>query len=77
MEGVPAMTITQYITHLQDIRAEHVELEVEKYSVCNARQLAPPPIIGYRKVLSKCEFKPCFWYSGLTEEQKGEKVVKL
>jgi hypothetical protein len=71
------MTITQYIVHLHDIRAEHGELEVEKYGVCNARQLAPPPIIGYRRILSKCESKPSFWYFGLTEEQKGEKVVKL
>ena len=71
------MTITQYIAHLQYIREEHGELEVEKYGVCNERQSAPPPLIGYRKILSKRESKPCFWYSGLTEEQKGEKVVKL
>lgn len=56
------MTITEYIQRLEDIRAEHGELEVETSDFYGRRCSAFQPDVAFRRILSKRESKPQFWY---------------
>ena len=72
------MLLIDYIAALEELRQANGELEVEFSSPFRGRRTAPPPKIGYTKILSKRERKPDFFYPALDNpEQQGEKVVRL
>ena len=74
------MKASEYINCLQALIDEHGDLEVNALNICGDRIDAPEPKIAFKKVLSKRERKPVFWYdwrnTNLTEIQ-GEKVIRL
>ena len=74
------MKASEYINCLHALIAEHGDLEVNLLGSLGNRIEAPTPKIAFKKVLSKRERKPAFWYdwkhTNLTEIQ-GEKVIRL
>ena len=74
------MKASEYINCLQALIDEHGDLEVNVIGGSGNRIDAPEPTIAFKKVLSKRERKPAFWYdwkyTNLTEIQ-GEKVIRL
>lgn len=74
------MTITEYIKHLEDIRAEHGELEVDTEGF-SGRRSAREPVVTYRKILGKRESRQEFWmdysWDPTMRCAKGQKVVRV
>jgi hypothetical protein len=70
------MRISEYIGHLEALKSEHGDIEVECDFIWQ-RKPAPPPAIAYKKILKPRERKPDFWSEIDSEGQKGEKVVRV
>jgi len=72
------MTISEYITKLEALRAEHGDIEVESMAPDCSRREAPAPSAQHKKILAGRQHKSMFW-SRYTDrpETKGEPVVQV
>jgi hypothetical protein len=71
------MKITEHIQRLQEILAEHGDLEMYKESKAEMVWTHLPEV-SYCLMLSLRERRAKFWVEYLhTEERKGEKVVRV
>ncbi len=73
------MKVSEYIKALQELQAQHGDLEVYAYKAGAVRK-APEPGVENLRILSKRESVQDYWrktYSRCTPENKGEKVVSI
>jgi hypothetical protein len=76
------MKISEYISVLQSIAAEHGDLEVETTDTMNYRITANPPRLAHRAILKPRERKPRFYTDYMFQpnaeaERKGEAVCRI
>jgi hypothetical protein len=71
------MKVSDMIRLLEEFRAEHGDLPVERFGVDCNRQAAAPPRLEHRKILKGRESCPRFWQSYNEPDRKGEPVCKL
>ena len=71
------MTISEYIAHLEGMKAQHGDLEVETVGLHFERETASKPVVAYRKILGKRERSSKFYSSYDPLDQRGEKVCRI
>ena len=71
------MKISVLILHLEQIRQDAGDLDVERYSIGGERIKQPKPMIAWRKKLTPRQKRDDFVFIGDKESVKGEMVCKL
>lgn len=71
------MKISEYIQHLEHVRSQIGDVEVQTAGVDGGRCEARAPEVGYVQVLKGREYKPRFWGSYQVAERKGDAVCRV
>lgn len=71
------MKISEYIFELERLQQEHGDLEIETLAFDFRRIKASAPVVGYKLILQGRESKPRFFYDGINEKLRGEKVIHI
>lgn len=69
--------ISELIEKLQNLEAEHGDLQVDTWNVDRDRVSQRNPQIAYRKILTGRQSKPSFWSVFDGKDACGEKVIRL
>lgn len=71
------MKISEYIQHLESVRSQIGDVEVQTVGVNGGRRTAPMPNVAYVKALKGREHKPRFWGTYEDDACKGDPVCRV
>lgn len=70
------MKISEYIKHLESVRDQIGDVEVQHYGH-GGREEASPPQVGFALLLRPRESRQRFWSSYEGDDRKGEPVCRV